>query len=171
MGFSLSAKAALYIGAFAPEIRATVSIDPHVAIHGNTNYQDPWYLDWKRKFPDIDTPHYPLSELRGTVKSLLDADPFRPGLERNHHELLALSAPRPFLLIGCSMDREGGAAHSDDLQSWSYFNRAREVYDLLGVGERLEFATTDEGHRATSPRIDRAWQRFFEKWLKESPIE
>src|SRR5262249_30815389 len=34
MGFSLSAKAAVYIGAFAPEIAATVAIDPHIATNG-----------------------------------------------------------------------------------------------------------------------------------------
>ncbi|MCZ6794478.1 MAG: dienelactone hydrolase family protein [Planctomycetota bacterium] len=168
IGFSLSAKAALYVGAFAPEIRATVAIDPHVALQGNTNYQDPWYLDFRRQFADIETPGYPDPELRGTVRSLVDADPSRPGLERNHHELLALCAPRSFLLVGCSMDREGGAAHSDDLQSWPYVNRAREVYALLGIPERLELAAVSTGHRATSPEIDRAWQGFFERWLKET---
>ena len=168
IGFSLSAKAALYVGAFAPEVKATVSIDPHIALHGGTNYDDPWYLDWRRRFDDIETPDYPIVELRGTVQSLLNPNVDRPGFERNHHELLALCAPRAFLLIGCSMDREGGVTHSDDLQSWSYFNRAREVYALLGIEERLEFAAATDGHRATSPQIDAAWKRFFERWLKEA---
>ena len=65
----------------------------------------------------------------------IGADPGRPGFERNHHELMALCAPRALLLIGCSMDKPS-AVHSDDVQSWSYFNRAREVYELLGVPER-----------------------------------
>ena len=169
IGFSLSAKSALYVAAFAPEIAATVSVDPHMAIHGDTNYGDPWYLDWTRKFPDIRTDRYPVPELRGTVWSLLDADPKRPGFERNHHELLALCAPRAFLLVGCSMNRTT-ARHSDDLQSWGYFNRAREVYGFLGIPERISIATTDEGHRAVSPRIDPAWQAFFERWLKKEPI-
>jgi hypothetical protein len=68
------------------------------------------------------------------------------------------------------MEREGGATHSDDLQSWSYFNRAMEVYELLRIGERLEIAPLTGGHRATGPAIDRAWRRFFERWLKEEPI-
>ena len=55
IGFSLSAKAALYVAAFEPEIKATVAVDPHLAIHGYTNYQDPWYLDWKHKFDSIQT--------------------------------------------------------------------------------------------------------------------
>jgi dienelactone hydrolase len=170
IGFSLSGKTALYVAAFAPEITATVAVDPHVALHGATNYHDPWYLDWKHTFPTIRTDDYPMRELRNTIWSLLDADPGRPGFERNHHELMALCAPRALLLIGCSMDKPS-AVHSDDMQSWSYFNAAREVYELLGVPERFELAATDQGHRATSPRIDAAWQAFFEKWLKTSPIQ
>jgi dienelactone hydrolase len=165
MGFSLSAKTALYVAAFAPEIQATVSIDPHIAMHGDTNYHDEWYLDWRRRFDHIETDTYPVPELRGTIWSLLDADPQRPGFERNHHELLALCAPRSLMIIGCSTDEET-ARHSDDRQSVAYVNRAKEVYDLLGVSERLEYVQETGGHRASGPRIDAAWQRFFTRWLK-----
>ena len=169
IGFSLGAKAAVYVGAFAPEITAIVSVDPHISLHGDTNWHEPWFLDWRRVYPDIHTDGYPIPELRGTVWSLLDVDPNRPGFERNHHEILALAAPRPFLLIGCSMHQRT-AVHSDDQQSVGYFNRAKEVYTLLKIPDRLEFFGTDEGHRATSPRIDAAWQRFFVKWLQERPV-
>ena len=37
VGFSLGAKAAMYVGAFVPEITAIVSVDPHVSLHGDTN--------------------------------------------------------------------------------------------------------------------------------------
>ena len=170
IGFSLSAKTALYVAAFAPEITATVAVDPHLALHGDTNYQDPWYLDWRRKFDSIETNDYPIPELRGTVWSLLDADPSRPGFERNHHELLALCAPRAFLLIGCSMDKVR-STHSDNLQSWGYFNRAKEVYDFLGIPDRLKFKTTTDGHQATSPHTDSDWQQFFDQWLKKTPLK
>ena len=169
IGFSLGAKAALYVAGFAPEITACVSVDPHVSLHGSTNWHEPWFLDWQGKYPDIRTDAYPVPELRGTVWSLLDADPARPGFERNHHEVMALCAPRAFLLIGCSMDKKSGG-HSDDQQCLGYFKRARQVYQLLGIPERLEFFGTDEGHRAVSPRIDPAWQGFLVKWLKETPI-
>lgn len=167
MGFSLSAKTALYVAAFAPEVKATVSIDPHIAMHGDTNYQDPWYLDWKRKFPHIRTDDYPVPELRGTIWSLLDADPSRPGFERNHHELMAMCAPRSLMVIGCSTDKES-QVHSDDSQSIAYVNRAREIYELLGVPERLEYIQATGGHRATGPKIDAAWQQFFVRWLGSS---
>ena len=165
IGFSLSAKTALYVAAFAPEVKATVAVDPHLAMHGDSNYHDPWYLDWKRRFDTIQTDDYPIPSLRGTIWSLLDATPSRPGFERNHHELLALCAPRAFMLIGCSMNKTQ-SAHSDNLQSWGYFNRAKEVYDLLGISERLKFKTTQDGHQATSPHTDPDWRQFFETWLK-----
>lgn len=169
IGFSLSAKTAVYVGAFSPSIIATVAIDPHIAINGGTNYYDPWYLDWRHRFDDIHTDNYPIAELRGTVQSLLNPDVERPGFERNHHELLALAAPRPFLLIGGSQSEVDGH-DSDDLASWGYFNQAKEVYSMLGIGERLQFASTADGHHATGPTIDPAWKTFFQRWLKETPV-
>lgn len=169
MGFSLSAKTALYVAAFAPEVTAVVSVDPHLAIHGATNYGSPWYLDWQRQFPDIQTPDYPDPQLRGTVWSLLDIDPQRPGFEHDHHELLALAAPRAVLVIGCS-SHEKTAVHSDDQQSLAYYLRAKEIYDLLNLSDRLELFMTDEGHRGSSPKMDPIWQRFLVKWLQEQPL-
>jgi hypothetical protein len=67
--------------------------------------------------------------------------------------------------VACSADREEGPAHSDDRHSRAYVNRAREVYRLLGVSERLEFLAVGGGHRPGGTDIDPAWQRFFERWL------
>ena len=164
IGFSLSAKSALYVAAFAPEICATVSIDPHLAIHGDSNYHDPWYLDWKRPFDEIQTDDYPVAELRRTTWSLLDRDPTRPGFEHDHHELLALAAPRPLMVIGCSTDKET-ASHSDDRQSVAYVAGAKEVYRLLDVPTHFEYVPLTCGHKASGPEIDAAWQRFFGQWL------
>lgn len=158
MGFSLSAKTAVYVGAFAPEIAAVVAIDPHIALNGGTNYYAPWYMDWTRPFADIDTP-------QKTVLSLLNTDPSRPGLEHDHHELLALAAPRPFLLIGGGADKEDNGGDSDDRQSWGYANRAHEVYRLLGAADRFRFALTPDGHHANGPAIDAAWREWFQRWL------
>jgi dienelactone hydrolase len=158
MGFSLSAKTAVYVGAFAPEIAAVVAIDPHIALNGGTNYYAPWYMDWTRVFPDIDTP-------QKTVLSLLNTDPARPGLEHDHHELLALAAPKPFLLIGGAGDREDTGGDSDDLQSWGYANRAHAIYRLLGARDRFRFALTTDGHHANGPSIDAAWREWLMRWL------
>ena len=158
IGFSLSGKAAVYVAAFSRRVHAIVALDPHIAVNGSTNWYAPWYLDWLRPFPDIPTPEK-------TVLSMLNPDKQRPGFEHDHHELMALAAPRPFLLIGGSHSEDTGR-DSDDLQSWGYVNRAREVYRLLGAEERLEYASTADGHHANGPGIDAAWQSFFEKWLK-----
>jgi Dienelactone hydrolase family len=170
MGFSLSAKTALYAAAFHPDIKVTVAVDPHVAINGGTNWFAPWYLDWQHKFDDIHTPDYPIPELRGTVQSLLNPDVKRPGFEHDHQELLALTAPRPLLLIGGSQSEDEGG-DSDDLQSWGYVNRAKEVYKLLGVPERLQFCSTNQGHHANGPVSDPAWQAFLRYYLQEHPID
>ena len=162
IGFSLGAKAAVYVAAFAPEFKATVALDPHIAINGSTNWYDPWYLDWLRPFPDIPTPQH-------TVLSLLNPDTARPGFEHDHHELMALAAPRAFLLIGGSQSEDRGG-DSDDLESWGYVNRAREVYQLLGVPERIDYVSTNSGHKPTTPEADTAWRAFFERWLKQTPI-
>jgi hypothetical protein len=81
-----------------------------------------------------------------------------------------MTAPRAFLLIGGSQTEDGGG-DSDDLESWGYFNRAKEVYRFLGIPERLQFASTDNGHHATGPPIDPAWRNFFQYFLKEHPID
>jgi dienelactone hydrolase len=162
IGFSLGAKAAVYVAAFAPEYKATVALDPHIAINGSTNWYDRWYLDWLRPFPDIPTPQH-------TVLSLLNPDRARAGFEHDHHELMALTAPRAFLLIGGSQSEDHGG-DSDDLESWGYVNRAREVYKLLGVPERIQYVSTNNGHKPNGPDIDPAWRTFFERWLKQTPI-
>ena len=162
MGFSLSAKAAVYIAAFTPGIAATVAIDPHIAINGGTNWFAPWYLDWLRPFPDIPTPQHTVLSL---LKASMPGSPARPGFEHDHHELLALAAPRPFLLIGGKGDSEDNGGDSDDLQSWGYCNRAKEVYRLLGVPDRLQFVLTSNGHKPNGPDVDSAWRAFLDRWL------
>ena len=160
MGFSLSAKAALYVAAFAPEFKAVAAIDPHIAVNGGTNWYAPWYLDWLHVFPDIPTPQH-------TVLSLLNPDPARPGFEHDHHEILALAAPRALLVIGGRGDTESGGGDSDDRQSWGYYNRASEVYRLLGIPDRLQFVLTADGHHPNGPAIDPAWRNFFERYLRQ----
>lgn len=160
IGFSLSAKTAVYVAGFAPEIAATVAVDPHIAANGSTNWFAPWYMDWLHPYPDIPTPQH-------TVLSMLDTDPAVPGFEHDHHEVLALAAPRPFLLIGGKADSEANGGDSDDRQSWGYFNRAKEVYRLLGIADRISFVLTNDGHHANGPNIDPAWQAFFDRWLRQ----
>lgn len=149
IGFSLGAKGALYAAAFTPGLAAVVSIDPGVPINGSTNWFAKWYQDWNNE----------------TSMRLLNPDVATPEFERDHHELLALAAPRPVLILG------GNAAttpsvDSDDLFTHPYIERAREVYRFYDAGDRLEFKITGEGHKATGPTTDALWQVFFTRWLR-----
>jgi hypothetical protein len=60
-------------------------------------------------------------------------------------------------------------ADSDDRQSWGYYNRAKEVYRLLGVPDRLQFALTPNGNQANGPEVDPEWRAFFDRWLQPKP--
>jgi dienelactone hydrolase len=74
-------------------------------------------------------------------------------LGREHHELLALIAPRAFLLIG------GNSA--DGARSWPFIESAIEVYRLWGQPCRVGLFNHGQGH--TVPPL--AEQRVFE-WLQ-----
>ncbi|MEP7363401.1 MAG: acyl-CoA thioester hydrolase/BAAT C-terminal domain-containing protein [Acidobacteriota bacterium] len=155
MGFSLSAKAALYVAAFTPGIAAVVSIDPVIPLvalpdGAGTNYKMPWYLDWDRRISTKTDPDT-------TVGGILEG--------HDHHELLALAAPRPLLIIAGSGDTEWGRSHSDGRRSAEWVDRAREVYKLYGAEDHLLFVPTADGHHANGPAMDPAWQGFIEKWV------
>jgi hypothetical protein len=92
IGHSLGGKMALYGAAFEPRIKAIVSSEPGVAL-AFSNYGDFWYLG------------------RAIEKLPRDA---------GQHDLLALTAPRPFLLIG------GESADGD--KSWPTLLAAQTHY-------------------------------------------
>jgi len=97
---------------------------------------------------------------------MLNPEPARPGFEHDHHEILALAAPRALLIIGGARDSEDRGGDSDDRESWGYYNRAEEVYRLLGIPERLRFVLTNNGHHANGPDIDPAWRTFLDQYLR-----
>jgi dienelactone hydrolase len=94
IGHSLGAKEALYLAALDERVRATVSCEGGVGTKFS-NWEAPWYLG-----PDIQQPTF----------------------TQEHHELLALVAPRPFLLVG------GDSA--DGARSWPFIAAALPVYQL-----------------------------------------
>ncbi|MBN8732736.1 MAG: prolyl oligopeptidase family serine peptidase [Acidobacteria bacterium] len=150
MGFSLSAKAALYVAGFTKEFAAVVSVDPFIPLGelpegGKTNYKMPWYLDWEKAVGDT------------TVGGILAG--------HDHHEVLALAAPRPLMVIAGSGDTAYGRAHSDGRASAEWVEQARAVYKLYEAEGRLEFVATPDGHHANGPNTDAAWRRFVERWV------
>ena len=110
IGHSLGAKEALFLSAFDARIGAAVSSEGGVGL-GFSNWDAPWYLG-----PQIHEPTF----------------------ARENHEVLALVAPRPFLLIG------GGSA--DGEASRPFVNAASTVYRLYGAEDLLVLFVHDQGH-------------------------
>ena len=94
-GHSLGAKEALYVAAFDERVKCTRISEGGIGL-GFSNWEDGWYLG-----PQITA----------------------AGFGREHHELLALIAPRPFLLLA------GESADGD--RSWTYMEAALPVYPLV----------------------------------------
>lgn len=109
-GHSLGAKEVLYLAAFDPRVAVTVSSEGGIGTRFS-NWNAPWYLG-----PSIQD---------GTF-------------DHEHHELIAMIAPRPFLLIG------GDSA--DGCQSWPFIARAMEIYKLYGTRPALGLYNHGEGH-------------------------
>ena len=117
MGHSLGGKMALYAAAFEPRISAVVSSELGVGFK-DSNYGDYWYLGDKLA-----------SAPAGT----------------DQHELIALVAPRPFLLIG--------GDEYDKAESWHYINAARAVYEQSGKGQNIGYFNHHTGHTPSPESI------------------
>ncbi|QDU92474.1 alpha/beta hydrolase family protein [Lignipirellula cremea] len=125
VGHSLGAKEALYLAAFDERIKATVSSEGGIGTQFS-NWEAPWYL----------------------------GDAIKTGkFTREHHELLALVAPRAFLLIG------GDRADGD--RSWPFIEAALSVYRMFDdQPARLGLFNHHQGH--SIPPV--AEERMYE-WL------
>jgi formylglycine-generating enzyme required for sulfatase activity len=127
IGHSLGGKMALYASAFDDRIAAVVSNEGGIGL-SFSNYEDYWY------FGDV---------IR------------KQGKATDQHELLALIAPRPFLLLG-------GDAY-DTAKSWYYINAARKVYERYGKPQNIGYFNHHKGHMPTPEAVWRAmeWLAHF----------
>ncbi len=130
VGHSLGGKETLYLAAFDDRIRATVCSEPGIGF-SFTNWDDPWYLG-----PGINT----------------------DGFALNHHQLVALAAPKPFLLLA---GEAGSRAVSDGDRSWPYLEAAHPVCRLYGEPVRIGMHNHRQGHTIS----DETFERLAE-WLE-----
>jgi dienelactone hydrolase family protein len=121
VGHSLGAKESLYLAAFDPRIRAAVSSEGGIGL-SFSNWDAPWYLG-----PGIRDPEF----------------------RHDHHELVALIAPRPFLLIG--------GEYADGAKSWPYLEAARPVYRVTGDPADCALLLHDAGHHNPLVVVERAF--------------
>ena len=87
----------------------------------------------------------------------LGKDIQQSGFAHDHHELLALIAPRPFLLLA------GNSADTD--KSWAFIDAARPVYQLLGAPENIGWFNHGLGHRYGGAARSVA-EAFLNRYLK-----
>ncbi len=128
-GHSLGAIESLYLAAFDERVKATVASEAGMDF-SFTNWHDPWFLG---------------PAIRG------------PDFKLNHHQLLALTAPRAFLLLA----GESGRHAADGDRSWPFIEAALKVYRLYGSPARLGIYNHGKGH--TLPPL--AFRRMAE-WLE-----
>jgi len=124
IGHSLGGKEVLYLAAFDERIRATISSEGGIGI-SFSNWDAPWYLG---------------SEVR------------EAGFPHDHHELLALIAPRAFLLIG------GNSADGD--KSLPYLRSAWDIYRLFTDQPALGLWNHRQGHTVPTDAEQRIAEWF-----------
>ena len=124
MGHSLGAKEALYLGAFDDRVKTIVSNEGGIGIE-MSNWDAAWYLG---------------SEI------------YQFG--HQHHEVLALAAPKSFLLIG------GDSA--DGEHSRPYIEAVKPVYELYHQSPNLELKNHGLGHHAEPIAVEWTYD-----WMKE----
>lgn len=129
IGHSLGAKEVLYLAAFDDRIAAAVASEGGVTF-SSTNWDAPWYLGPAIRQPDF---------------------------ARNHHELLALIAPRPFLVLG----GEKGPGAADGDRSWQVIAPAQDVSRLLKQPVRVGLLNHGKGHSIPADVFEKSVE-----WLK-----
>ena len=129
LGFSLGAKQVLYAMAFEARYRVGVADEGGVGVD-MSNWHDEWYLG-----PTI-------KQRTATM---------------DHHQLLALAAPRALMIQG------GGSA--DGRQSWPYVEAVLPVYALHDAKDRIGLFDHRGGHAfpAEGRRVAYQW---LDHWLQ-----
>jgi len=128
VGHSLGAKEALYLAAFDERIKVTVSSEGGIGTRFS-NWDAPWYLG----------------------KAIR-----KKGFAHEHHELLALVAPRAFLLLA------GDSA--DGARSWPFIEAALGVYRLYGRTPRVGLLNHRRGH-SVPPEAEKRIYEWFAAYL------
>lgn len=140
IGFSLGAKEVLYAMAFEPRLKVGVANEPGIGLR-MSNWFDAWYLTEQMR------PHVP---------------------EMENHQVLALVAPRPFLLLAGD-NGSGARGIADGDASWAFIHAVLPVYTLLGARDRVGMFNHRGGHDFP-PEGRRVAYRWLDHWLGFRPV-
>jgi dienelactone hydrolase len=132
IGHSLGAKEVLYAVAFEPRYQVGVFNEGGIGLR-MSNWTDPWYLTAAMK------EHIPAME---------------------NHQVLALCAPRPMLILG------GDSADGD--ASWPLVQAALDVYRLFGADDRIGLVNHHGKHSFPRAARETAY-RWLDHWLRHTP--
>ncbi|MCF3109981.1 prolyl oligopeptidase family serine peptidase [Niabella sp. CC-SYL272] len=154
MGHSFGGKWAMFASCLFDKFACAVWSDPGVVFDDTrgsaVNYWEPWYLGY---YPP---PWKDAWRKRGNTA---DAKGLYPKLIREGydlHEIMALMAPRPFLVSGGS---------SDPVDRWTALNQVVRVNSLLGYTSRVAM-TNRPGHDPNDESNEIAYL-FFDYFLKK----
>ena len=134
IGFSLGAKEVLYAMAFEPRYKVGVFNEGGIGIR-MSNWTDPWYLT---------------SKMKANI----------PAME--HHQVLALIAPRPILIMG------GNSADGDS--SWPFIHATLPVYRLFDAEEKIGLINHKGKHSFPDSARETAHQ-WLDHWLDNKAIK
>jgi hypothetical protein len=152
VGHSYGGKWAMFGACLCDKFAGGVWSDPGIVFdeaRPNVNYWEPWYLG----YDPVKTRESGLP-MTGNPRT----GPYKKLIESGHdlHELLALMAPRPFLVSGGS---------EDPASRWQALNHIVAVNRLLGYTDRVAL-TSRSGHTPT-PESNEQIYLFFEHFLKK----
>jgi dienelactone hydrolase len=154
VGHSYGGKWAMFAACLYDRFACGVWSDPGIVFdetRPNVNYWEPWYLGYeteRQRKPGVPTPENPGT---GAYQQLIKTG-------HDLHELLAVMAPRPFLVSGGS---------EDPPLRWQALNHVSAVNRLLGHTNRVSM-TNRPGHTPTAESNEQIYL-FFEYFLKEHP--
>jgi S-formylglutathione hydrolase FrmB len=138
-GHSLGGKQAFYVPAFDERVYCSVSSEGGIGFE-QTNWHDEWYLG-----RDIRKPDFPL----------------------NPREIVAMIAPRPFLVLGGATDGDRADPNAADGDaSWQYIAAALPVYRLYGEPVRIGLFNHRKGH-IIPPEAEEKTSQWFNTFLSE----
>ncbi|HKP63490.1 MAG TPA: hypothetical protein VJV78_42435, partial [Polyangiales bacterium] len=154
-GCSYAGKMALFAGAFDERIALTIAQESGGGGINSWRTSQDFTSRTGTNIEKIDNTNY-----AWFLSSMKQADPY--SLPHDHHELIAMIAPRAIVAMG-NQDYEW----LGDESGWKSINAAKEVWKALGVADRIGFDFTSNHQHCSAPASQVATAKaFVDKFLK-----